>query len=235
MLAVVSKVYLLIFLFTLVPVYSRVTSVDALTCPEPAGSVDWSNTSTGLIPLTDLGAGTWNGHTGGLYPNGSNTIPSDHLQAGLEMVNSIQPRDAAGNPDANGSIVLFPIGFSNTWQEFETFVEVAQADPELNPNLVVVNTARGGSAAEEWANPADPAWDATDATLAGAGVTPNQVAAAWIKLAVGRIEGVHEEQLHGYLRSVVGIAKDRYPNLRLAYFTSESTGATKREYPVANR
>ena len=36
-------------------------------------------TSVGFIPLTDLGAGTYQGYEGGLYPNGQNIPPPDYL------------------------------------------------------------------------------------------------------------------------------------------------------------
>lgn len=38
--------------------------------------------STGMIPLPDLGAGTYKAEGGGLYPGGENVPPSAHLKAG---------------------------------------------------------------------------------------------------------------------------------------------------------
>jgi hypothetical protein len=37
--------------------------------------------STGLVPLPDLGKGTWEGEHGGLYPGGVNTPPKRRLEA----------------------------------------------------------------------------------------------------------------------------------------------------------
>src|SRR5215471_21703801 len=41
--------------------------------------------SMGFTALTDLGARSYKGEQGGLYPGGANTIPAEHLQAGLEQ------------------------------------------------------------------------------------------------------------------------------------------------------
>src|SRR5689334_17929310 len=49
--------------------------------------------SLGLIPLTDLGAGTYKGEQGGLYPGGRNAMPAAHLKAGLDLANKIVPLD----------------------------------------------------------------------------------------------------------------------------------------------
>jgi len=42
--------------------------------------VDFTRTSVGLIPLTDLGAGTYQGFQGGLYPGGTNEPPAAYQQ-----------------------------------------------------------------------------------------------------------------------------------------------------------
>src|ERR1043166_3837685 len=39
--------------------------------------------SMGFTALTDLGKAAYKGEQGGLYPGGENTIPADHLKAGL--------------------------------------------------------------------------------------------------------------------------------------------------------
>src|SRR5262245_60006233 len=80
---------------------------------------DCTRTSTGLIPLIDLGTGTYQGAIGGLYPSGANVRPAAHTAAGLEIANSITPLDTLGLPDStNGRIVFISIGMSNTTQEF---------------------------------------------------------------------------------------------------------------------
>src|SRR5260370_828220 len=75
--------------------------------------------STTLIPLNELGTGTYQGYEGGLYPNGSNTPPAATEASALSLAQQIVPLDAAGNPDpVNGKIVMISIGMSNTNEEF---------------------------------------------------------------------------------------------------------------------
>ena len=57
---------------------------------------DCSQTSTGHIPINDLGTGTYLGMTGGLYANGSNFRPPAHQAAGLAFAAQVQPLDASG-------------------------------------------------------------------------------------------------------------------------------------------
>src|SRR5438093_4711366 len=74
---------------------------------------------TGMIPLNDLGSGLYlNQYQGGLYPNGSNTVPAAHASEGMLRAGAIQPLDLNGNPSASGHYVLLSIGMSNTTQEF---------------------------------------------------------------------------------------------------------------------
>src|SRR5437870_2715489 len=67
---------------------------------------DCTRTSVGRTPLNDLGAGTYQGQQGGLYPGGSNLRPAAH-DADLGRVGRVELLNAAGDPDAaNGKIVF---------------------------------------------------------------------------------------------------------------------------------
>ena len=90
---------------------------------------DCTRTSVGFTPLTDLGAGTYMGEEGGLYPGGENAIPAAH-EALLPRIGNATAVDAAGNPDpVNGKIVLVSIGMSNTTNEWSVFMPTANAYP----------------------------------------------------------------------------------------------------------
>ena len=52
-------------------------------------------TSTGLIPVTDLGENLYKGFQGGQYPTGKNFRPPTHDAAGLAEAQKVVPRNAA--------------------------------------------------------------------------------------------------------------------------------------------
>ena len=65
-----------------------------------------------LPPLTELGTGTFKGHQGGLYPNGSNTMPPEFYNDAVPIAASINPLDKHGNADVNDEIGLVALGAS---------------------------------------------------------------------------------------------------------------------------
>lgn len=185
-------------------------------------------TALGLTPLSDLGCGTYRGEPGGLYPGGAETPPAAHWLAGWNASSEIVPRASDGEPDLEtGRIGLASIGMSNTAAEFSSFVTLARFSSAVSPRVVVVNGAQGGRPAEVWAQPASPVWDVLDQRLAAAGLTPRQLQAVWIKQANGNPSQLgafpaHAEALQEDLRSIVQIAKARYPNLAVAYLSSRT-------------
>lgn len=187
-------------------------------------AADCANTSVGFIPIDDLGTGTYLDLRGGLYAGGSNQRPSAHEAAGLSLAREIVPLDEKGNPDANGKYVLLSIGMSNPSQEFSNFVRTAAGDPEINPDLVLVNGAESGQVASIISNPEVPFWSNVEDKLAAARVSAKQVAAVWLKIAnvateLPTSEDYREELLQG-MEAITRILHDRYPNLRLVYFSS---------------
>jgi hypothetical protein len=195
-------------------------------------SADCSLTTTGKIPLMDLGTGSYQGFMGGLYPNGSNARPAAHEAAGVQIAQQIRPLNGAGQPDpANGRIVMISVGMSNTSKEFggnNGFVDQAYADPNINPQLEIVNGAQGGRVASHWADPNSDTWANVNADLASRGLTKAQVQVAWIKQAEGGpgkngasfTEAATE--LQGYLEDIARALKVHYPNLRIAYYSSRT-------------
>lgn len=204
-----------------------------------AGASNCAGTSTGRVPLNDLGTGHYLGaFQGGLYPGGVNTIPVMHATAGLGKADMIVPRDGAGNPSPTGRVVLLSIGLSNTTQEFcggsfpacQSFSFIGQAAASNSVNhttLVTVDGAIGGQTPPTWDMPTDPNYDTVRNTrLAPAGVTEQQVQVLWIKLADAMptmgLPGAAADAytLERGLGNVVRACKARYPNLRIVYLTS---------------
>ncbi|MBM4060391.1 MAG: hypothetical protein FJ265_04725 [Planctomycetes bacterium] len=167
-----------------------------------------SSTSIAATALTDLGTGTYQGHQGGLYGTGQNTPPAAHLARGQAGMALVVPRDAAGNPAGNGRIVLLSIGMSNTTQEFSTWMQVANADPNKNPAVTIVDGAQGGQDAVIVANPAANFWTVVDQRLANAGVTGGFPGAA--------------QQLQNLLGQIARNLRARFPHCELCFCSSRT-------------
>jgi hypothetical protein len=182
-----------------------------------------AGTSTGMIPLNDLGAGFYQGHQGGLYPGGSNARPSAHEAAGLTIANAIGPLDTLGHPDPSGRVVLISIGMSNATQEFSTFVPKAMNDPSRNPSLLVIDCAQGGQTAKDIANPAAAFWDTVAARLRRRGSSPLQAQVVWYKEAERNPSGGFPAATDTFLWDMgrdIQLIHQKLPNVRLCYITS---------------
>jgi len=203
--------------------------------PNPGGGPPGSS----LAPLSEMGQGSYQGFSGGLYPNGSNTMPAAHANAGLARANSIVPLDTNGNPSAAEKIVMLSIGMSNTTQEYcsqssdppcnlWTFTGQASADPAVNKTtLVLVNGARGGQTSSTWDAPSDANYDRIrDTRLVPAGLSEQQVQIAWVKVAnAGPTMSLpaaqaDANQLVTQMANIGRALKVRYPNIKLVFLSS---------------
>jgi hypothetical protein len=183
--------------------------------PPPADAANCEITSVGFIPLNDLGTGTYQGEEGGLYPGGANQRPAAHDAAGRALAEAITP--------IGERIVLISIGMSNTTQEFSRFVPLAMNLPGRNPSLLVVDCAAGGQHAAIAADPNSPYWNIVRQRLAHAGVDSSQVRAAWVKEAIPGPDLPFPDdalELKGYFRAIAMNLTDKFPNIKLAFYSS---------------
>ncbi|MEO8083637.1 MAG: hypothetical protein ABI780_07435 [Ardenticatenales bacterium] len=199
----------------------------AATDPAARAAVlaDCTGTSTGLVPLTELGAGMYHGYAGGLYGLGADEPPADHAALAAARAANIVPRGADGAPAADGTIVLLSLGMSNATQEFSAFIQRTKGVGGLNPRLVLVDGAQGGQTAAIIKDAGANFWKVVDQRLQAAGVTAAQVQALWIKEAdAGPTNGfpAYAQTLADELGDVVRLAATRFPNAQLAYFSSRT-------------
>lgn len=198
--------------------------------------------ASGRIPLTDMASATYKGFTGGLYPNGSNTIPSTHATVGAARARSVRRLNQAGSPSAGGKYVLLSIGISNGAQEWcddqtsscnaWTFSGQAAADGAVNHSgLVILNGARGGATTDYWDSPNDPDYDRVrDNVLAPRGVSEAQVQVVWLKTMnadpIISLPGNQADasQLVGQYGRVLRALKSRYRNLQMVFMASRTYG-----------
>jgi len=211
-----------------------------LTVEAPTGancniiSEDVPGTTSPIVDLMDLGTSTYcpdgdpncsqcpfgENCEGGLYPGGSDTDPDPHHSDGVAIAQAIQPID--------GKYVMISIGESATQQPFEQFIAQANADPQRNSNLVIVDGAEGGATANYWALSTSVYWtELLDYSLPFAGVTADQVVVAWIS-------GVNSSAscqpttcfptdattLQGDYESIAQLLLQFFPNIKMMFFSS---------------
>jgi MYXO-CTERM domain-containing protein len=195
----------------------------------PEARADCTLTSIGVVPMSDS-TRDYGGFASGLYDSGPGR-PGAIETAGLGMIGRIAPLDAAGAPDPGGRIVLISIGMSNTTQEFSRFVTRMASDPSLSPSVTIVDGAQGGQPAESWVDLFSDQWAVVDERLMMAGVTPAQVQVAWVKQAnrmpnrLGAFPA-HAESLQADLEDIARNLLGRYPNIRIAFFSSRTRAYT---------
>ncbi len=201
--------------------------------------IDWdiAHTTNPLVPLTDLGTGTYLGYEGGLYPNGSNTPPPSQLAAAMSYADNIGPLNAAGQPDPNGSYALMSVGVSITRTIWDEFGPMESADPARNSKLVLVNAAIDGTDSPNWTAPNAGTWlTITNYYLPYQNLTANQVVAAWIMMPHSNPTGLYPNDMASQESDLISILQNLhtfFPNLQLAYVSSLHYGGygPSKSYP----
>jgi len=185
-------------------------------------------------PISDLGTGLYLGQfEGGLYENGSNAVPADHNQAGVQLASQVQP--------INGKIVFLGIGMSSAQDEFDAFVQQAASNRGVNHNtLVILNGAKGQQVACLWTVAFGPPSTSCPRSsgveneydriktqlLASLHLTEDQVEVLWAydadKLPTVSLPSSQADAytLEGYSGAIARAARLRYPNLKLMFLTS---------------
>lgn len=204
------------------------TIPDSLRVSSDAGDSpnmkDCSNTSTGMIPLIDLEHGSYQGFPGGLYPDG-NDMPDSHLHMGMAANQAVEPLSPQGQPDNSGKILFLSVGMSNTKQEFKQFMKIARG--QMDRRVSLINGAQGGYDAATIADSTSDYWNKIDAQLDRRNLSPLQVQVIWLLEAVAHETDVFPQdaqELQSYLRDIVLIIENRYPNVKAIYFSSRAYG-----------
>jgi len=209
-----------------------------------------------MVAIQDLATlgQTYYGLQGGLYPGATNTMPAAHESAAFAAAGQIQPLNASGNPDPNGTIVIMSVGMSNTQMEtcgagtvnpanckagsWQHRAHVSDA-ANVNPRLKIVNGARYGHTGVFWDEPGDDGWSHADDQLAQSGVTAAQVQALWIKVVnivdpgPNSIPDANSDaaQLRARLADIIGVARGKFPNLRMVFLTDRIASTASDHHP----
>ena len=207
------------------------------TADADVGKIIFTATTPSLVPLTDMGASTYFGFPGGLYPGG-NVMPQAHADAGLAFAAAIEPLDVNGNPDPDGKYVLLSIGHSNTESVFcdtpqvifvcpsYSFIGQAIADPDVDStNLAIVRGGCCGGGAAPMGFPGAPDYDRLLERLSIEGLSEQQVQVVWAELGDDEPISLPDPGARAYrmvtlMGNVMRAFRSRYPNLRLVFLTS---------------
>lgn len=177
-----------------------------------------------LVPLTEMTAtDKYEGEDGGLYGGGSNEPPEPQRKAAEAALAQIKSLDSAGTPAADGRIVFVSISMSNATMEFSTFKRIADSAPQKSDEVTIVDCAQGGQTMAAWSAPDARPWGEAMKRLEHAGVTPQQVQVAWIKLANAGPGGSMKEHLGKLEADTIAVlhnARQKFPNLRIVYLAS---------------
>ena len=98
---------------------------------------------TAKIPLIDLGANTYLGYTGGLYPGGVNDASGQYASDLLDVSNSIVPIDKSGLPSTTGKVVFISVGASVGGHMMKALITKTTNNPATNPKLLLINCNQG--------------------------------------------------------------------------------------------
>ena len=207
----------------------RATLAAALLClalfPPHALASNCAGTSTGLVPVTDLGPGFYQGMQGGLYPGGSNLRPASHEAAGTAIANAIAP---AGHAGCARSIEWPRRVRVHRYEQLHAGVQRVRAQVRRRSGAQDRTCARstaplGGQTAQILAQPTSAYWDTVFTRLRGHGSSPRQVQIVWLKDANSNPTGgfaVTRDTLTAQFFRIVQIIKQKLPNAKLCYFTS---------------
>ncbi len=180
-----------------------------------------------LEPLNELGKDKYMGYVGGLYPDGSNTMPPSFYADAIAAASAIQPLNSQGNPSENGKIGLITIGPSTVYMFSQALATQITRVPGINPKLVFIN---GGVPAQDLNKIYDQQakyWQTVESRVAEAGLSNAQIQVAWLQEDDLRNQTAEfperADMLVDEFTYLVQKLKERYPNLQIIYLTGRHT------------
>lgn len=201
-------------------------------CLRVDAQLQCDNDTSYLRSLIDLKTGHYLGFQGGLYPDGSNTMPYEHMAAGMNISREVMPLDADGNVDlANGKVGFICLGASTAGNAFNHFKDVADADPTINPCLRIVNCALGAKGLEIMIDTVSYAWYWNDNVIPevyGGGLNPKQVQIIWV-MVTSRIDTVltwpdQPLEVTNKYEELMHVILGKFPNIKQVYLTGFNYG-----------
>ena len=106
-------------------------------------------------------------------------------------------------------------------------LDLGETDKQISPKVALVNGAMGQQTAGMISDPKCPYWKLVDSRVREAGFTAQQVQALWLKEANGVPRNsflAEAKRLQGNLVDILHILHDKFPNLKIVYFSSRVYG-----------
>jgi hypothetical protein len=182
-------------------------------------------TSIGLRPLVDMRSETWNGILGGLYPEGSRTLPFEADEAFRDYAFDIRPCNAQGYRDNhNGTLAVVGFGSTDASAAFDVFAMLSVTDTTTSRRIRYVNACAPGLSLSDLSRETASMWDVVRSKVSALGIKPAQVQVAWVML--DELENADTvfpraaEQLADRLTDFCRALKSVYPAIRVVYFSS---------------
>ncbi|MFI5173055.1 MAG: T9SS type A sorting domain-containing protein [Chitinophagales bacterium] len=208
----------------------------------PQLTLNCSNDSLGLIPLTDLGTGFYGSIMGGLYPGGSNTRPFLHEQKGIEISQTIEPLDTTGAVNyEQGKILLIGMGGSNASNAYNIFTDTMQTHDwaGTNPCMKANGLFFGGKDLHDMIDTTSTFyWDELQDRLFSRDDSWEQIQVVWMleqsefntEVVEDYVDYVAEQYITLMHRMI-----DTMPNLKIVYLTGfHYTGYTHPNHELYN-
>jgi hypothetical protein len=190
------------------------------------------------LPAFDRGGKYLGQYEMGLYPGGCREMPVAHREAGQRIAATVQPLDVAGARDEKqGKIIALVMGHSNCNQYFaELQIALQENAGQLHPRFEMLNAAVGGQQLQEIRPLQGKVWDKAAGLLAQPGYSPQQVQVLFLHTTYHNWKNVNEhpprefpqvmQQMQADMEAVLAHCLTLYPNLKIAYLTSDG----KRHY-----
>ena len=198
-----------------------------ITDQQSANSYNSSNAVNATkVPLTDLGAGTYLGFTGGLYPNGANKPSGTYATDLSAIASSITPLNINGIPDAAGGVGFIAIGASTCGILFNALRDKAAANSSVNPKLLFATCTEGATSIEEMQDANASYWNTVQTKLTRNNVTAKQVQVIYIETDDSVYNAdfpARPYRVRDKYETVIRLFKIKFPNIKLVYVNGRTT------------
>lgn len=149
-----------------------------------SAQINCGNDTMLLVPLVDLQTDSYLGFQGGLYPGGSNTMPTAHADSGIAIAQTIMPINFDGEIDTTyGKVVMLGLGNSSAGKSFNKFVGAYYDEGYTDSCFRLINGCMEAYSLKDMIalNANDVYWKDVNDFFQTAGLKKKQVGIVWLQ------------------------------------------------------